>query len=831
VTVFKTATGEWTTKKSSGGLVSALSACDDLHMTQVGWAGADIAVEEQPAVRNELLKHCCIPVFLSKDEIELYYNGFSNGVLWPLFHYVSQSSTSGSSESEWRMYEAMNRKIAEAVAEVISHATPGEYLGQEVLVWIHDYHLMLVPRFLRELVPEAKIGWFLHTPFPSVEVFRMLPYRDGILKGVLASNYIGFQVPDYSRHFLSACATLLNLQIGTISSSGLSVDAVPVGGSIVKIDTVPIGIDPAPFIDTSLNNAEVAVRVRQLKEQFGNKKIILGIDRLDYMKGLEHKLQAFEKFLDRYPEWRGECVLVQLAVPSRSEVKDYQRLKKHVHELVGELIGRYGDLMAQTPPVVYLDQSIEFFELVALYRAADVMLVTSIRDGMNLVAFEYVASQEGVYGVLLLSEFTGAMQSLGGGALSINPWNLEETGDTLQKALTMNWPERRARHQFCFDYVSRHTAQRWAETFLCGLQESCAESNGTTAVIPPPFPEEKFMDSWNSLEGRGIVVIDLVNCLVPMQVRRYAHFASMSDGVRTALVHLLRTRPQITFIITSCHKRELMENIFGFFAEEFSSNEPLNLILAPENGCVFMSYSAESTRTWINVYPREDEFNFSSIEWRQALRRVVEFLKDRTPGSYVEETDFSLKWITEGALMNTAATTLRELLLNRWAGPLNESEAEVVLGDDFVDIRAKSSSLSENFARIITHPECMHAFTEGGPISLRLMIGSFAYRDQDFYQTVEDKVVRINAAPSPRQALEGIPRGASDDSAQDPITPRNLLLRRNFSVSSYTPFEFYSVTVTAQAKISKAKFRLGKQTSVGKLLKAMAGSGSAVRGA
>ena len=454
-------------KKSSGGLASALSAVENLHMTQVGWPGADVPESNREEITSQLNEHLCIPVYLSHSEIESYYNGLSNGVLWPLFHYVSPALMTGSHETEWEMYASVNRKFAETVAQVIK-----QHGDSDTLVWIHDYHLMLVPKYLREIIPEANIGYFLHTPFPAADLFRTLPFREQILRGLLSSDYLAFQTEDYCHHFLAAVRQLTDL---TIIGDQKVINARPIGGVVVTCDHVPIGIDPEPFVEASTNNEEIVEKVFELRQQYGmDRKIILGVDRLDYMKGIQHKLQAYEMFLDRHPEWVSNCVLVQLAVPSRGECKDYQRLRKNVHELVGHLCGKHSHLTSG-PPVLYLDQAIDFTGLVALYRAADVMLITSIRDGMNLVAFEYVASQEGNNGVLVLSEFTGAMTSMGGGALSVNPWDLEQTSDAILRALTMSEEERKERHDFCFEYVQTHTAQRWAETFLNNLKDSVAK--------------------------------------------------------------------------------------------------------------------------------------------------------------------------------------------------------------------------------------------------------------------------------------------------------------------------------------------------------------------
>lgn len=775
-------TGAWTLKKSSGGLVSALSAVEDLHMTLIGWPGADVPPEDRENVTSQMKDHSCIPVYLSHEEIELYYNGFSNGVLWPLFHYVTPALITGSSEPEWNMYMKVNKEFAAVVASVINGS--GE---KDTLVWIHDYHLMLVPKYLREYLPNANIGFFLHTPFPSAELFRMLPYREEVLQGLLSSNFIGFQVKDYCRHFVTACSQLTSLQV-----TASCVDALPIGGALVHCGTVPIGIDPFPFIHGSLENDRVAAKVEEL--QASGRKIVLGVDRLDYMKGIQHKLQGYEKFLDLHPEWASQCVLIQLAVPSRGQVREYQRLRKHVHEQVGRLCGKHSHLTSG-PPVLYMDQAIDFEGLVALYRAADVMLITSIRDGMNLVAFEYVAAQEGSHGVLVLSEFAGAMQAMGGGALRVNPWNVDETSQVIHRALNMDEEERKSRHQFCFEYVTTYTANRWADQFIENLKNSVAETEAIKASVPPLLSLDRVENAWVQSTNR-LLIIDLIDCLIgPVAacgkaVVAHPDLARFSFSVKRALDILLTNDSTVVVVVTP-HRRELMDALFPFTST--STDENKRLILAAENGCVFKSFESGNGGFWTDISSPEASCNcFRSDEWRQKIRKLLEFLMERTPGSFIEESEFSFKWFTRATTSEPSSTsTLRELLLQRWAGPLAEEEIEIVLADRYVEIRPKLVSFSNNFAKIIPHPELISLFRE--PAGICITAGAFPYRDDAVYASIEETLSTYWA--------------------------HNCAM--SLAASRRAPTTFVSITVS-HAKKSKANYSLPSKYQVGLLLSHLA---------
>lgn len=450
------ATGEYTYSMSSGGLVTALSGLKkSTSFKWYGWPGLEIPEEEQPKVAQELEeKFSCIPIFLPDDMADMHYNGFSNSILWPLFHY--HPGEMNFDEGAWDAYKAANQMFADKLSESLG---PGD------VIWVHDYHLMLVPQMVRTaaaqkgLANDIAIGFFLHTPFPSSEIYRILPVRREILTGVLQCDLVGFHTYDYARHFLSAVSRILKL---SPSHNGVRLS----DGRQVTVGAFPIGIDLDKFVN-GLQESSVITRIEQLKQKFAGTKIIVGVDRLDYIKGVPQKLHAFDVFMNDHPEWIGKCVLVQVAVPSREDVEEYQNLRASVNELVGRINGQYGSV--EFTPIHFLHKSIAFEELIALYAVSDVCFVTSTRDGMNLVSYEYVACQQEKNGVLILSEFAGAAQSLNG-SIIVNPWNTEEMALALLDALTMPMEKRHVNHEKLFKYVSKYTAAYWGENFVQELE-------------------------------------------------------------------------------------------------------------------------------------------------------------------------------------------------------------------------------------------------------------------------------------------------------------------------------------------------------------------------
>ena len=455
ITIKRSEEGNYDFSMSSGGLVSGLSGLAKTTQFQwYGWPGQQLPENEIPHVKKRLFdEFSAVPVFIDDELADRHYNGFSNSILWPLLHYHPGEITFD--ESAWDAYVEANRIFAKEVAKDVQ---------DNDLVWVHDYHLMLLPAMLREELKQVdnppsnvKLGFFLHTPFPSSEIYRILPVRDEILEGVLHCDLLGFHTYDYARHFLSSCSRILGLPT--------TPNGVEFHGKLVSVGAFPIGIDPEKFAQ-GLQKDNVKRRIETLEKKFEGVKLIVGVDRLDYIKGMPQKLHALEVFLTEHPEWIGKVVLVQVAVPSRQDVEEYQNLRGVINELVGRINGKFGTV--DFTPIHFLHKSVSFDELIALYAVSDACLVSSTRDGMNLVSYEYIACQEKRHGCMILSEFAGAAQSLNG-SLVVNPWNTEELADAIHDAVTMSDEQRALNYQKMARYVNKYTSAWWGESFVAEL--------------------------------------------------------------------------------------------------------------------------------------------------------------------------------------------------------------------------------------------------------------------------------------------------------------------------------------------------------------------------
>ena len=437
--------GEWQVEPSPGGLATGLrSVAQRRPFTWVGWPGTFVSASSQETMVKLLESHG-VPVFLAESEYQGFYEQFSNRLLWPLFHNISGRLSFD--RNAWNDYRAANRRFADAVCEV---AQPGD------TVWIHDYQLTLVPRMLRDSGLDCAIGFFLHIPFPSHETYRTLPVREEVLQGILGADLVGFHTYEFAQHFRNACLRVLGLDSER--------DAITQPSHLAHLGVHPIGVDPTEILGfTTLPG--VKQELADLEREFSGKKVILGVDRLDYTKGIPEKLLAFEEFLRRNPDWRDRTVLIQVASPTRTEVKEYRELKREVDELVGRINGSYGSF--SHTPIVYINQSVPRERLTALYQVADVAFITPLRDGMNLVALEYVAARGPHPGVLILSEFAGAAACLGGARL-VNPHNTSRMADVLTEVL-VNPATPGETFQQMQEFVRSNTASAWANRFLVRL--------------------------------------------------------------------------------------------------------------------------------------------------------------------------------------------------------------------------------------------------------------------------------------------------------------------------------------------------------------------------
>ncbi|KAJ5118331.1 hypothetical protein N7526_009968 [Penicillium atrosanguineum] len=451
--------GAFQSSLSSGGLVTALSGLTkSTQFRWFGWPGIEVKdPEERAEVVESLEKHRATPIFLDSHLAHEHYNGFSNRILWPILHYTSGILYD---DGPWQAYKRVNELFADAIAEAAESGT---------LIWVHDYHLMLLPELLRkQLQMQGKgcaIGFSLHTPFPAGDFWRNLPVRKHLIEGLLSSDLIGFHTDEYKHNFIDTCATQTQIP-----------NQIQYKNRLVCTDKFIVGIDPQKFTDT-LRRPEVQERIKSLKERYKGMKVIVGIDRLDHIKGLTQKLKGFDYFLDDHPELRTKVVLIQVAVPSREDVKEYQDLETELCTIAGKINGKHAT--PEGTPLLYMHRSVSFTELTALYSVADACLLTSTRDGMNLVSFEYVACQEQNHGVLVLSEFAGAAAFMRDGSIPFHPANTSEMSEALFAALNLGDEERKEKFESLWNFVATNTSAKWGSTFIEKLSRRCGRPGGS----------------------------------------------------------------------------------------------------------------------------------------------------------------------------------------------------------------------------------------------------------------------------------------------------------------------------------------------------------------
>jgi trehalose 6-phosphate synthase/phosphatase len=438
--VFQRSEAGSTRRPSPGGLVSAMDpVLRKRGGTWLGWPGGDIDADGTLAQRGDPYR--VAPVVLNESEITRYYHGFSNRTLWPLFH--SLPARTGFEERDWEAYQRVNLRFANAALEELDSAG---------LAWIHDYQLMLVPEYLRREMDGGRLGFFLHVPFPCYDIYRVLPWQEELLRGLLACDLVGFQVASYMRNFMECAERILGARVDR------EYGVIEYGGRRTRVGSFPIGIDCDVF--------EARAKAPPPPRPTRRERILFGADRLDYTKGIPERIRAVERLLDLHPEYRERVVLLQVAVPSRSQVAEYRSLKREIDELVGRVNGRFA-----TPswsPIRYIYQSLSQDRLARFYRDADVALVTPLRDGMNLVAKEFVVCQVDDPGVLLLSNLAGAAETMAE-ALLVNPHDVEGTAGAIHRALCMPREERAERMGSLRARERENDVHAWVNRFLAAL--------------------------------------------------------------------------------------------------------------------------------------------------------------------------------------------------------------------------------------------------------------------------------------------------------------------------------------------------------------------------
>lgn len=630
-----------------------------------------------------------VPLFPNADDADAHQE-FCNSVMWPLFHYIPLSFV-GERMYHIEMFDAyqrINQFYANALIEEWKRSGIEE---ADAMFWIHDFHLCLVPKMLRDQLPNARIGFFLHTPFPAGEVFRTLAPRKQLLEGLLGADLLGFHTYDYARHFLSACERLLGLTTKP--------DAIDNKGVFVQVGIYPFGIDANTF-RTAMKQSKVQDFADDLKESMAGKKIIVGVDRLDYIKGIPHKLLAIEHFLESHPEWIGRVVVLQVATPSRAASDEYHSFRSEILEMVGRINGRFATI--EDMPIHYREHTMTFEELCALYSVADVALITSLRDGMNLVSYEYIMCQKERSGVLILSEFTGAAQNLPG-ALLVNPWNIEEVSCAIAQSLEMPDFERELKHQKLYRHVIMHTAAAWGVSFIDDLVKYSTERREKAKQLIE-MPVDEIYDSYQKAEGKRLFLLDYDGTL-----RKYEsqpELADPTEQLKEYLRQLTSCDQNIVFIVTGRQKSTMMEWFedirVGFAVEHgFSIRWPAHI--RSKLGGRQKKQCAEEGEDEEMENDSAVAENGEDCEWDDLLRpddlvamraalqeagKLLRRIEDCTPTSFLSEKESAFSWHFRDADPDFAvsrAHDARQALQEVLAG----SPMEVLMGQKILYVRPR----------------------------------------------------------------------------------------------------------------------------------------------
>ncbi len=630
---------------SAGGLAVGLDAFYREHEARwVGWPG-DVSASDRRSIEHRLrTEFACHPVFLPRETARRYYAGFSNRTLWPLFHSVPVHARYD--EDDWEAYRRANREFADRVARLLK---PDE------VVWVHDYHLMLVPQYLREKKPDAKIGFFLHIPFPPYTDLRQLPWCREIVEALLGADLVGFHTFDDAQAFLGSVRRLLGMDN--------ELGQVVVGRRVVQADVFPMGVD-FRRITAAAEAPGLADRVARYREGAGTAKVVFSLSRLDYTKGVPQALGGIAALLEAHPEWRGRFVYDLVVVPSRETVEDYAEEKRVIDRLSGELNGRYGS--PNWTPVRYMYRYLEFEDLIALYRAADVALITPLRDGMNLVAKEYLAAKEDLHGALVISEMAGASRELHE-ALVVNPNNRREVGDALLRALEMPEPEQVRRNRLMRSRLEQYDVRRWADHFLERLEESVALSRSLAVRLPTKADLESVVAAYTRAHRR-LLLLDYDGTLAPFTIDPSQ--AKPSAQALEILKGLCAVPTNRVVLISGRRKDDLSVWFEGIW-----------MTLVAENGA------------WVRGAEKGEWQATTPIDtrWKERVRPILQRFVNRIPGSAIEEKETSLVWHYRRVDINTGALAARELI-DTLTNLTANLELVVFIGNRSVEVRSSKVS-------------------------------------------------------------------------------------------------------------------------------------------
>lgn len=681
--------------QSAGGLATGLGSLRvSYNLIWVGWPGA-VAPEDRKSVEQKLVAEFGYhPVFLGQTLVEKYYEGFANRTIWPIFHLFPAYAKY--SAPEWEAYKKANLLFARKVMEIYQ---PGD------IVWIHDYQLLLLPRTLREQDPGMQMGFFLHIPFPHYEIFRMLPQHREILGSLTAPDLVGFHTHDYAQAFLGCVRRLL----GKDNSLG----QILVEDRLLQTDVFPMGIDFQKY-DSATTNPALQEEVAAIRGSVSSRKMVFSVSRLDYTKGIPESLEAIEKFFHLHPDWIERVVFVLVVVPSRERVERYAALKREIDEQVGRINSLYGTLEWQ--PIRYIYRSLTFGELTGLYAAADVALIAPLRDGMNLIAKEYLSARSDQRGVLVLSEMAGAAKELLEAVL-VNPNAREEVAAAILNALTMPEEEQIRRNKLMRHRLRIQDVHAWVNRYLERLRDVRDASQSLSVKMLNGDSKQRLQQEYSRATNR-LIILDYDGTLVPFAERPGE---ARPDERLMVTLHKLATAPGNRVVILSGRDRQTLDEWLGEI--------PLTLV-AEHGGWMRPADGAAWTPT---LTANEDG-------WKKEVRPILEQFVHTIPRSQVEEKTFALVWHYRRAESESAASAARELMdtLSSFTSNLN---IQVQPGNKTVEIRNAGVGKGLFYTRFLADP----------PVEFTLAMGD-DWTDEDLFAVLPPAAYSIKVAPRASKA-------------------------------------------------------------------------------
>lgn len=692
-------------RQNSGGLVSAIKSYFEKENNRVKqfdekiWVGSvDFFSDEWRHAFAPEDDFRIEPVFIEQELHDKYYNGFSNTTIWPLFHYSTSLTNYGGDNFE--AFTQVNTLFANTILSIAD---------ENDIIWIHDYHLMLLPQKLREKNVDLTIGYFQHIPFPSYEIFRMLPrdWKTTLLNGVLGADLIGFQTHDYVSHFLQSSKMILKVEE--------QFNAIQYNNRYIKADLFPIGIDYNKFQQLSID-PDINLRRQQLQKKIAGKKIIFSVDRIHYSTGLMFRLEAYEVLLKLYPEWKEQVIFIFNIMPAQDTIPGYKERKKEIEEKVSSLNGRFSTMSWQ--PVIYLYNNLSFAELSALYQVADVALITPFRDGMNLLAKEFVASRTSQTGVLILSELIGAASELSE-ALLVNPIDCEEVAHAINRALLMPLPEQKQRINSMQHRLQEYDIIKWVDDFLEQLYKTKEEQKRQAIKLLTPGITEKILQQYKEAEKRCIL-LDYDGTLSP-----FTPLPSEAEPARdlVKLLTLLSAGKQNEVVIISGRDPDTMDRWLG----------KLPLHLVAEHGA-FIKLKNGSWQQETALQPT----------WKEQVRPMLQLFVTRCTGSFIEEKKNTLAWHYRNTAPDAGFNRSRELLNNLIQLTANTS-LQVIDGNKVIEVR------QQGMDKGVTASKMVRLFKP----DFTLCLGDDT-TDEDMFMALHDHAVTIKIGSSTTAAQYNI---------------------------------------------------------------------------